>query len=82
MLHRGAAVDQVVHDEEFPGKLRAVDRVGRSEQVEVGGEDRLLDGGQFVHAPRPGGYVRVENLETPYWRERFNGGRRLNPASF
>ena len=41
-----------------------------------------LGDGQFVHAPRPGAYVRVENFETPYWRERFNGGRRLNPPSF
>jgi len=41
-----------------------------------------LGDGQFVHAPRPGAYVRVENLETPYWRERFSGGRGLNPPSF
>jgi len=41
-----------------------------------------LGDGQFVHAPRPGAYVRVENLETPYWRQRFSGGRRLNPPSF
>ena len=41
-----------------------------------------LGDGQFVHAPRPGAYVRVENLETPYWRARFNGARRLNPPSF
>ena len=41
-----------------------------------------LGDGQFVHAPRPGAHVRVENLEKPYWRQRFNGGRRLNPPSF
>jgi len=41
-----------------------------------------LGDGQFVHAPRPGAYVRVESLETPYWRMRFDGARRLNPPSF
>ena len=36
---------------------------------------------RFVHAPRPGAKVRVENL-TPYWRERFDGARRLDPPTF
>ena len=33
----------------------------------------------FVHAPRPGQRVRVESIDTPYWRTRFNGARRLDP---
>lgn len=33
--------------------------------------------GRFVHAPRPGQKVRAESIERPYWRARFNGGRRL-----
>lgn len=37
--------------------------------------------GRFVHAPRPGGYVRMESVRTPYWRARFNGARRLNPPA-
>jgi cell wall-associated NlpC family hydrolase len=41
-----------------------------------------LGEGRFVHAPRPGAFVRVESLETPYWRERFDGARRLDPPSF
>lgn len=32
--------------------------------------------GRFVHAPRTGAQVRVENLRTRYWAERFDGGRR------
>jgi cell wall-associated NlpC family hydrolase len=38
--------------------------------------------GHFLHAPRPGGYVRVESAETSYWRARFNGARRLDPPTF
>jgi cell wall-associated NlpC family hydrolase len=40
-----------------------------------------LGDGRFVHAPRPGAQVRVENL-TPYWRVRFDGARRLDPPTF
>ena len=41
-----------------------------------------LGDGEFVHAPRPGARVRVESLRTPYWRERFDGARRLNPPAY
>ena len=41
-----------------------------------------LGDGQFLHAPRPGAKVRVESVQTPYWRSRFNGGRRLDPPTF
>jgi len=34
--------------------------------------------GRFVHAPKPGARVRIERLDTPYWRARYNGGRRLD----
>jgi len=34
--------------------------------------------GRFVHAPRSGAKVRIERLDTPYWRTRFNGARRLD----
>jgi cell wall-associated NlpC family hydrolase len=38
-----------------------------------------LGDGQFIHAPRPGQRVRVEKLDSPYWKARFNGARRLAP---
>ncbi|HZO02933.1 MAG TPA: C40 family peptidase [Burkholderiales bacterium] len=41
-----------------------------------------LGEGRFVHAPRPGAKVRVESLQTSYWRERFDGARRLDPPTF
>jgi cell wall-associated NlpC family hydrolase len=33
--------------------------------------------GQFVHSPARRGQVRIEQIGTPYWRARFDGGRRL-----
>jgi cell wall-associated NlpC family hydrolase len=38
-----------------------------------------LGGGNFVHAPRAGQRVRVESMNSRYWRARFNGARRLDP---
>jgi cell wall-associated NlpC family hydrolase len=33
--------------------------------------------GQFVHAPARRGRVRIERLDEPYWRARYNGARRI-----
>ena len=33
--------------------------------------------GRFVHAPRSGAAVRVENMRSRYWVQRFDGARRL-----
>lgn len=41
-----------------------------------------LGDGVFVHAPRPGQRVRLENIDNPYWRARFNGARRLEPPTY
>jgi cell wall-associated NlpC family hydrolase len=38
-----------------------------------------LGDGIFVHAPRAGQRVRLENMDNSYWRARFNGARRLDP---
>lgn len=38
-----------------------------------------LGDNQFVHAPRAGGRVRVEDMNDSYWKKRFNGARRVNP---
>ncbi|WP_280155691.1 C40 family peptidase [Piscinibacter sp. XHJ-5] len=37
--------------------------------------------GKFIHAPRPGGEVRVEDMGFAYWRKRFTGARRLEPLA-
>lgn len=33
---------------------------------------------KFVHAPRSGANVRVENMGISYWQSRFNGARRVS----
>ena len=38
-----------------------------------------LSQGEFVHAPGTGGAVRVERFDTPYWRARWIGAKRLRP---
>jgi cell wall-associated NlpC family hydrolase len=37
-----------------------------------------LGDSQFLHAPRTGGRVRIEDMRERYWVKRFNGARRLN----
>jgi cell wall-associated NlpC family hydrolase len=36
-----------------------------------------LGSDKFIHAPKPGAYVRVEDMRASYWQQRFNGARRL-----
>lgn len=36
--------------------------------------------GKFIHAPRAGAAVRVEDMRQAYWQKRFNGARRVTPA--
>lgn len=39
-----------------------------------------LGDGRFLHAPSAGGQVRVENMNVPYWQQRWNGARRLEQS--
>ena len=34
--------------------------------------------GKFIHSPRAGGEVRIEDMRESYWVKRFNGARRVN----
>jgi cell wall-associated NlpC family hydrolase len=36
---------------------------------------------RFIHAPRPGGEVRIEDMGSQYWAARFDGARRIATAS-
>jgi len=36
-----------------------------------------LGGDRFVHAPSSGGVVSISHLSNRYWRQHFNGGRRI-----
>jgi cell wall-associated NlpC family hydrolase len=37
-----------------------------------------LGDNKFIHAPSPGGKVRIESMDVGYWKKRFNGARRIN----
>ena len=37
-----------------------------------------LGNNQFVHAPRAGAEIRVENMQQSYWVSKYNGARRLD----
>ena len=56
-----------------PGDLLFYDTLGRP-NTHVG---IYLGDGKFVHAPKSGSTVRVENLRSAYWTKRFNGARRI-----
>ena len=69
-----AGLQSVKRDELKPGDLvffntmrRAFSHVG----IYVGE-------GKFIHAPRTGGEVRVEDMRVAYWAKRFNGARRAD----
>jgi cell wall-associated NlpC family hydrolase len=33
--------------------------------------------GKFIHSPKPGAQVRIEDMNVSYWNSRFNGARRV-----
>ena len=37
--------------------------------------------GRFIHSPRTGGEVRVEDMGLSYWTKRFTGARRAEPVA-
>jgi cell wall-associated NlpC family hydrolase len=37
--------------------------------------------GKFIHAPKPGGEVRVESMDVRYWAKRFTGARRAEQVA-
>jgi len=37
--------------------------------------------GKFIHAPRAGSSVRVDDIGSSYWSKRFTGARRASEAS-
>ena len=37
--------------------------------------------GKFIHSPKPGSEVRVENMGLSYWSRRFDGARRVEASA-
>ena len=40
-----------------------------------------LGEGEFIHAPSTGSKVSVENMDTGYWKQRFNGDKHVKETS-
>ena len=73
---QAAATQEIDRSELKPGDLvffntmrRAFSHVG----IYVGD-------GKFIHSPRSGSHVRVEDMRMAYWSKRFNGARRVPMA--
>lgn len=39
-----------------------------------------LGNNKFIHSPRAGSQIRVENMKLPYWTRRFDGARRIGSS--
>ena len=37
--------------------------------------------GKFIHSPKPGAQVRIEDMNVNYWATRFNGARRVDDGA-
>lgn len=37
--------------------------------------------GKFIHSPKPGAHVRLENMRVTYWNSRFDGARRVSVSA-
>jgi len=75
---RTAGLQNVKRDELRPGDLVFFNTMRRTfSHVGI-----YLGEGRFIHAPRTGGEVRVEDMRQAYWSKRFNGARRAElPAA-
>jgi cell wall-associated NlpC family hydrolase len=69
---RARGLVEVPHDALQPGDLVFFDTLA-STFSHVG---IYLGNGRFIHAPRPGRAVRVEDMTVRYWARRFTGARR------
>lgn len=66
--------EQVQRDELKPGDLVFFNTMRRAfSHVGI-----YLGNNQFVHAPRSGAEVRVEDMRDSYWKKRYNGARRVS----
>lgn len=72
-----AGLMNVRRDELRPGDLVFFDTMRRAfSHVGI-----YIGEGKFIHAPRAGGQVRIEDMRQAYWTKRFNGARRADLAA-
>jgi cell wall-associated NlpC family hydrolase len=67
-----ASLSKVDRDELKPGDLVFFNTMKRAfSHVGI-----YIGDGKFIHSPRSGGEVRIEDMGDRYWSKRFNGARR------
>ncbi len=73
---QAAATQQIDRAELQPGDLVFFNTLRRTfSHVGI-----YIGEGKFIHSPKPGAQVRVENMAVSYWSRRFDGARRVMPA--
>ena len=74
---QASSTQKIAKDELRPGDLVFFNTMRRS-YSHVG---IYIGDNKFIHAPRTGARVRVENMDINYWRSRFDGARRVTAQS-
>ena len=73
---QAAATQQIEKTELQPGDLVFFNTMRRAfSHVGI-----YIGDGKFIHSPKPGAEVRVENMGLSYWQRRFDGARRVPAA--
>ena len=70
---QAAATSLIDRDDLQPGDLVFYDTM-RSAYSHVG---IYIGQGRFIHSPKPGAEVRIEDMSDRYWTRRFDGARRV-----
>ncbi len=70
---QAAATEKIAESDLQPGDLVFFNTMRRAfSHVGI-----YLGDGKFIHAPKPGARVRVEDMRIGYWSARFDGARRV-----
>ncbi len=73
---QAAATQQIERADLMPGDLVFFNTLRRTfSHVGI-----YVGEGKFIHSPRAGSEVRVEDMEKSYWSKRFDGARRVNAS--
>ncbi len=74
---QAAATQQIERAELQPGDLVFFNTLRRTfSHVGI-----YVGDGKFIHSPKPGAEVRVEDMQKNYWHTRFDGARRVTASA-
>jgi cell wall-associated NlpC family hydrolase len=74
---KDASLASVARDELKPGDLVFFNTMKRTfSHVGI-----YIGDGKFIHSPRSGSEVRIEDMREAYWAKRYNGARRADQAT-